>query len=534
MAKCGCNPSCSCRIEGNSPCLKVSGIGTPSNPYQADVIVDGTSITCDATGLHRVINTLDTNTVDISGNGTAANPLKMDVILTPNAGVPDPDGLGTGNLIKELPGPGGGIYVGCEDVQDCVGAALADLLVGDCLVYDDVANAMTLQICSGPNGVQCVPAGDPTCPAGGLAVIPSSDPNNALTIGTDGRLYSPAFSITAGPCLAPLTQAGTPADPFILTPQVAPEPNGLECIPGAGLAVIPSSDPNNGLTFGADNRLFSNICFKTAPTQIHVGENGPCIETIGNGCDVPFQVILRLSDDPCQGICCRADGLFVFSNPTPSPNAQIPFSENWQNQGPFNGTFNDMVLMAPRCATLTNPSNCKTLLGSIVFSGTVDLQKNAGNFVLKFETSLTGPGGPWKTSVSAAALDPDPPTPQPVRLISTLDGPDNQAFQVPPGGSQQVCVRITVDGFFLNTGRINNSDRTFQMFSNWGQTVNACPQEQQMTKNLSVFFTGTKHISGPFATCEDAAQDAIDNGPPNTYIARQNDPAAACAESASE
>lgn len=56
-------------------------------------------------------------------------------------------------------------------------------------------------------------------------------------------------------------------------------------------------------------------------------------------------------------------------------------------------------------------------------------------------------------------------------------------------------------------------------------------------KNLSVFFTpDPKHVNGPFATCEDAAQDAIDNGPPApfTFIARQNDPTAACAESASE
>lgn len=54
-------------------------------------------------------------------------------------------------------------------------------------------------------------------------------------------------------------------------------------------------------------------------------------------------------------------------------------------------------------------------------------------------------------------------------------------------------------------------------------------------KNLSVFFTpDPKHVTGPFTDCEDAAQDAIDNGPPNTFIARQNDPSAACAESASE
>ena len=53
-------------------------------------------------------------------------------------------------------------------------------------------------------------------------------------------------------------------------------------------------------------------------------------------------------------------------------------------------------------------------------------------------------------------------------------------------------------------------------------------------KNISVFFTGPNHLSGPFITCEDAAQDAIDNGPPHSFIVRQNDPTAACAELAAE
>jgi len=56
-----------------------------------------------------------------------------------------------------------------------------------------------------------------------------------------------------------------------------------------------------------------------------------------------------------------------------------------------------------------------------------------------------------------------------------------------------------------------------------------------MLKNLSVFFTpDPNHVNGPFATCEDAAQDAIDNGPSTAFIVRQNDPAAACAELAAE
>lgn len=474
MARCGCNPVCACRID-DGECLDVTGLGSPTNPYRLNVEVDGETILCGPGGLQRILITEDTNTVDIEGNGSLANPLTMDVILTPDANVPDPDGLGTGNLVGELPGIGtGGIYVSCEDVQDCVGAALSNMLIGDCLIYDDAANAMTLQICTAPNGLECVPAGDPNCPAGGLAVFPSVDANNSLIIGTDGRLFTPPFEVVAGDCLEPITQAGTVADPFIVDPQVAPELNGLECIPGVGLAVIPSSDVDNALTFGTDNRLFADICFNSLPTQIRVGENGPCLEQIGNGCDIPYQLILRLSDDPCQGICCRPDGLFVFQNTVVNPPQDLLFSENW-TAGPFNGTFNDTVVMAPRCMNVTNPSDCKTMLVNILFAGTVQLAKTRGNFVLQFQTSLTGPGGPWNTAVSSAVLDPDPPSPQTMSIGTTLNGDQNQAFELAPGASQQVCFRIVVDGFALVNGQIPFSDRSAGVSSIWGQNVNGCP-----------------------------------------------------------
>lgn len=477
MARCGCNSNCTCVIN-DGDCLDARGLGSATNPYIFDVEVDGETITCGGDGLSRALFTEDTNTVDISGNGSVGDPLRMDVILTPDATVPDPDVLGTGNLIGSLPtvgGPNHGIYLSCEDVQDCVGAAVSQMLAGnDCLIYDDAANAITLQICPENNGLECVPAGDPNCPAGGLAVFPSSDADNGLTIGTDGRLFTPPFVVTVGDCMEPLTQAGTTADPFILDPQVAPELNGLECIPGTGLAVIPSSDADNALTFGTDNRLYADICFNTLPTEIRVGEGGACLETLGDGCTDPFRVVLRLSDDTCQGICCRPDGLFVYNNTTPNPPQQIAFSENW-TAGPFNGTFNDTVVMAPRCINVTNPSDCKTMLVNILFTGTVQLAKTSGNFVLQFQTSLTGPGGPWNTAVSSAVLDPDPPTPQTMSIGTTLNGDQNQAFELAPGASQQVCYRIVVDGFFLVNGQIPNSDRSAGVSSIWGQNVNGCP-----------------------------------------------------------
>lgn len=474
MARCGCNNPCTCRIDSGT-CLTATGLGTPIAPYRINVRVDGETIICGENGLERVLVTVDTNTVDIEGDGSLADPLTMDVIRTPDGNIPDPDGLGFPNLIQELPPVGtGGIYVSCEDVQDCVGAALSNLLVGDCLIYDDVANAMTLQICGEPNGLECVPAGDPNCPAGGLAVFPSSDPNNALIIGTDGRLWTPPFEVVEGDCLEPITQAGTPADPFIIDPQVAPEQNGLECIPGFGLTVFPSLDPDNALVFGTDNRLFADICFNTLPSEIRFGETGPCFESVGDGCDVPFSVILRLSDDECQGMCCRPDGLFVFQNITSLPPIVPAVNENWQ-AGPFNGTFNDTVVMAPRCVNITNPSDCKTMFVNVFVGGTVDIQKTSGNFVVQYQTSLTGPGGPWTSAVTAAALDPDPPSPQATRGKYSLNGVEMQAVELAPGAVQQVCFRIVLDGFFLVNGRINNSDRTASISGEWGQNVNTCP-----------------------------------------------------------
>lgn len=363
----------------------------------------------------------------------------------------------------------------CEDVQDCVGAALSNLLIGDCLIYDDVANAMTLQICAEPNGLECVPVGGPGCATGGLAVFPSSDPNNSLTIGTDGRIFTPPFSVAAGACLQPITQAGTPADPFIIAPLIAPEQNGLECIPGTGLAVIPSSDPNNALVFGTDNRLFVDNCFNVLPSQIVVGQNGACFESTGDGCTVPYTIITRLSDDPCQGICCRADGLFVFSNPTSVPGLTTIFNQPHFAVGPFNGNFNETVIIGPTCVNVTNPSSCKTLVLTVGVHGQINMQKTAGNFVLHFETSLTGPGGPWTTGVSIAQLDPDPPTPQPTHGRSSLDGFQRQLVELAPGASQQFCARMTLDGFFLINGQIFDSSALSFVTGIWGQSVNTCP-----------------------------------------------------------
>lgn len=257
MARCGCVEKCNCIIldgictEVETTVIEGGTCASPTFTFAINVLTDDETVTCGPNGLQTILTTLDTNTVDLSGTGTAGSPLQADVILTPDANVPDPDALGTGNLIKSLPGPGGGIYVSCEDVQDCVGAAINQINTSDCLEYDDTTNTISVLICAEPNGLECAAAGDPACPAGGLLVTPSADANNALVFGTDNRLFVPGVAVTAGDCMS-VAGTGVLGDPLTFSPQIAPEPNGVECIPGQGLAVIPSADAGNNLVFGGD------------------------------------------------------------------------------------------------------------------------------------------------------------------------------------------------------------------------------------------------------------------------------------------
>lgn len=462
MARCGCAPVCSCSIVDGS-CTTVTGSGTPDNPYKIEVSVDNSSIFCTPNGLEARLNTIDTNTVDLEGNGTVATPLEAHVIRTPDGNVPDPDALGTGNLIKELPGPGGGIYVSCEDVQDCVGAAISQITVSDCLEYEDATNTIHVLICAAPNGLECLAPGDPDCPTGGLLVTPSSDTGNGLGFGTDNRLLFTSPFITQGDCLI-ITGTGTPGDPFVVTPQVAPELNGLECVPGQGLLVFPSSDANNGLTFGTDQRLYVDRCpFIVGASQLLFGNGGPCFELIGDGCNTPLQAILRISDDPCNGLECRGDGLFVEADPTalPDPVTRTDNTPGFPGLGPFNGTNPLLVVDGPVCINITNPSPCRNMITTVNVTGFTDVGRQNGSMSAQFEIS-DNPGGPWQTIHRNAQAEPTPPS------RHTL----NASFQgnnvlIPPGGNRQVCIRTTVSFQAAQTGRLFFSERTLSLVGSW-------------------------------------------------------------------
>lgn len=462
MARCGCSSKCSCPILAGD-CVTVAGTGNPESPFVLNAVVDNETIFCTPDGLEARLITIDTNTIDLEGNGTVATPLEAHVIRTPDGNVPDPDGLGTGNLIKELPGPGGGIYVSCEDIQDCVGAAVSQLAVSDCLEYDDATNTISVLICSEPNGLECLAPGvEFSCPDGGLLVTPSGNVGNGLTFGADGRLFFASPAITPGDCLI-ITGTGTTADPFVITPQVAPEPNGLECVPGSGLLVTPSTDANNGLIFGSDNRLWVDRCpFLIGASQLLIGNGGPCFELIGDGCNVPLQAILRISDDPCNGLECRADGLFVQADNTPTPDRvqDTRTTPAFPGLGPFNGA-GDQVVDGPVCITITNPSPCRDLVTTASLLGFTDVGRQNGTMQAQFEVALA-PGGPWTVVSRNAQAEPTPPS----RHTQNVAW---QGFEItiPPGGSRQVCTRTTVQFQGAQTGRLFFSERTLTLTGVW-------------------------------------------------------------------
>lgn len=433
--------------------------------YSIGVIPDNSTIVCGANGLQAILFTLDTLTVDLSGDGSPGNPLTADVILTPDGQVPDPDALGTGNLIKE---GAPGIYVSCEDVQDCVGAAISQIAVTDCLDYDDAINTIQIRICGEPNGIECVPAGDVNCPTGGLAVIPSSDANNALTFGTDDRLYAPAVAVAPGECMT-FTGSGTVADPFVISPLVAPEQNGLECIPGQGLAVIPSSDPGNGLVFGADQRLFINRCpLAIGAAQVLTGNTGPCFEFVGGAdCVTPMVATLRISDDPCQGLFCGQDGLFVRSDPTELP-APVVLTQNFGPFGPFNGAIPDTTVLPQQCITLTNPSPCLSMAVTGTLSGFVEIGRTSGHFRLAFIVSENG-GINFFAVSQAGSRNPQPAN----RTVSnaTWTGAD---LLIPPLASLTECIRLDVTnandpGQPIVNGRVFSGQFTFTVTGKWAR-----------------------------------------------------------------
>jgi hypothetical protein len=239
--------------------------------------------------------------------------------------------------------------------------------------------------------------------------------------------------------------------------------NGLECLPGQGLAVIPSGDANNGLIFGTDQRLYINRCpFLVGAGQLLTGQAGPCFEVQGDGCNTPLTAILRISDDPCNGIVCNADGLFVEADTTAIPD-RVESTTNtpgFPGLGPFNGTGNQ-VADGPQCINITNPSPCRNLTTTAQLLGFTDVGRQNGAMAANFEVA-DNPGGPWTVVARNGQAEPTPPS-------RHTQNTSFSGFEVtiPPGGNRQVCTRTTVDFQAVQTGRLFFSERTIRLSGRW-------------------------------------------------------------------
>lgn len=111
-----------------------------------------------------------------------------------------------------------------------------------------------------------------------------------------------AVNVLAGDCLIYDDVAGS------ISVLVAPAPNGLECSlgPNPGLIVVPSIDPGNILTFGADGNLYvpsSGVIFDAG--------GGDCITVTGTGANADPYIIDLEVDPACTLATCGPNGLCV-------------------------------------------------------------------------------------------------------------------------------------------------------------------------------------------------------------------------------
>lgn len=359
MARCGCNPVCNCLIR-DGVCTDVTGLGTPTVPYKIDVKVDGLTVTCGPNGLQSQvdIDPLDTNTVDMHvTGGPAAFIVSADVIIDPASGA----------LLTATPQ---GLLVSCEAVQDCIGQEIGPALAGTCLVYNDGANRIDVQI-------------DP-------------DPSNQVGCGT-------------GPGGAGL--------------YVPPSPTVVQVIDNAEniSAVVGPSD---------------TITFDCVPVPV-VSNDPSCLAITGDTCSgLVFD--LNISPDPCNGLECRGNGLFVFVDPEDLPNIGGPVGN--AAFGPANGNFN--VNFGPViCQTATNPSACRSMRVDLAQDLSIDYGRTSGDFTVQWETSFNGPGGPFATDPGFASFAPE-------GVSRRREGKSKYGtvMALAPGASVTVCMQLRAIG----------------------------------------------------------------------------------------
>ncbi|MFJ5890279.1 hypothetical protein [Streptomyces californicus] len=310
MAKCCGSPGCKCTVIAG-PGVTVDGNGSPTTPY-----------TISAPGAEpTALQAAGTPTVDatVTGTGTDADPFMVSAAVVLDPAPPQ----GGDNLLQA---GADGLFLECADVRTCFSA-------GGGASYDATTGVITAR--------------------------PSTDAGNALSLGTDGGLFTPpgdaaeptaieaADSTTAD---TEITGTGTAVDPYVVTSSVIldPSPPGggdqllqsgpdglfLECEQvrtcfsagdGAGydeatgvITARPSTDAGNSLSYGTDGGLLVPPGGGD-PTAVEGGDSDTvATEVTGTGTAAdPYVVTSSVILDPSppgggdQLLQSGPDGLFL-------------------------------------------------------------------------------------------------------------------------------------------------------------------------------------------------------------------------------
>lgn len=418
IARCGCVSVCSCAIQGvDSECLAtdVTGQGSLASPYQIEV--------------NPIISTDTNNTLECRPNGLFA---------------------------------AGAAIVGDINNDGCVNTSVTEnpdntfTLEATLVVQPDSADPN-----GGPNpgnGLECTPTG--------ALVAPSTEANNAIRYGTDGRLYVSPTAVEVDTLLTDcldlqITGNGSPGQPFTIsgTPIISPDAgNSISCTPN-GLFVTPTNivaidnAQNIDVVEGPDNTL----TFTCVPVPV-VSNDPTCLSIGGDTCNgLVFD--LNISPDPCNGLECRGNGLFVFVDPTDLPNIGGPVGN--ATFGPANGAFN--VNFGPTiCQTATNPSTCRSMRVDLSTSLAVDFGRTAGDFRVQYEISFNGPGGPFATDPGLAILNPTGAARQAGSRSNY-----GTVIALAPGASVTVCMRMRAQGNGTVNAQVFTADFNLDLHAKW-------------------------------------------------------------------
>ncbi|TDC31385.1 hypothetical protein E1211_22645 [Micromonospora sp. 15K316] len=312
----------------------------------------------------------DTPTVDLSGDGTPANPITATtkvstdptntLVINPDgtlyAGPPclstDPDNAivrGTDGCLYAPASSGGG---GLTTVTTLDTPTVT--LDGDGTAGNPINAAVNVN--AAPNALEVTPTG--------LQVIPSGQAGNAITIGTDGRLYAPA-STGGGGLTAVAVQD---------TPSVDLNGDGTAGNPVTA-TVSPSADADNALTVGSDGRLFvatstgggglttvatadtttvdlsgdgtagnpitATVTSVPAGVAPIVAQDTPTIDMTGDGTTAsPLTAAARISADADNALTTGADGaLYVPTTPPHVWGQGNPAANFWSPGDPYDYTL---------------------------------------------------------------------------------------------------------------------------------------------------------------------------------------------------